>query len=101
MWESRLYGSERDSGSTAAWLRYCGTAGKLGGNRENKLQPAVAGDPLSTRHDDHDDDHDDDWDTRKRVVYPPLGGLPEATRYAGRGSLGGQDRHVDPNEDTP
>jgi hypothetical protein len=24
------------------WTRYCGTAAKAGGNRENKLRPAVA-----------------------------------------------------------
>ena len=27
------------------WLRYCGTAGKLGGNRENKHQPVAMGGP--------------------------------------------------------
>ena len=26
-------------GVTVGWLRYCGTAGKPGGNRENKPQP--------------------------------------------------------------
>ena len=30
-------------GPTSVWLRSCGTAGKPGGNRENKLQPAVSG----------------------------------------------------------
>jgi hypothetical protein len=29
-------------GPTGVWLKYCGTAGKPGGNRENKPQPVAS-----------------------------------------------------------
>jgi len=29
-------------GVTGVWLKYCGTAGKPGGNRENKPQPVAS-----------------------------------------------------------
>ncbi|MDO9351367.1 MAG: hypothetical protein Q7U55_09025 [Deltaproteobacteria bacterium] len=32
-------------GVTVGWLRSCGTAGKPGGNRENKHQPVLLGEP--------------------------------------------------------
>jgi len=32
-------------GVTVGWLRSCGTAGKPGGNRENKYQPVPLGEP--------------------------------------------------------
>jgi hypothetical protein len=32
-------------GVTVGWLRSCGTAGKPGGNREDKHQPVPLGDP--------------------------------------------------------
>jgi hypothetical protein len=31
----------RDRRSTGIWKRYCGTAAKAGGNRENKLLPVI------------------------------------------------------------
>jgi len=43
MWESCLSGSERDRSTTVIWMKYCGTAAKVGGNRENKLRPGVMG----------------------------------------------------------
>ena len=36
-----MSGSVRDRRSTEIWTRYCGTAAKAGGNRENKLRPLV------------------------------------------------------------
>ena len=41
MWESRLSGSERGWRTTLVRLKYCGTAGKPGGNREDKPRPGV------------------------------------------------------------
>jgi hypothetical protein len=34
----------RARSSTVIWKRYCSTAAKAGGNRENKLRPIVTGD---------------------------------------------------------
>jgi len=34
----------RDRRSTVIWKRYCGTAAKAGGNRENKLPPVITED---------------------------------------------------------
>ena len=43
MWESCLYGSVRGRKTTVVWKRYCGTAAKAGGNRENKHLPTALG----------------------------------------------------------
>ena len=45
VWEIRLSGSERGLGTTVIWTKYCGTAAKAGGNRENQPRPAVMGVP--------------------------------------------------------
>ena len=44
-WEIRLSGSERGWGQLLLWIKYCGTAGKPGGNRENKPYPKAWGVP--------------------------------------------------------
>ena len=41
-----MSGSVRGRGTTVVWLRYCGTAGKPGGNRENKRQPVAREAPV-------------------------------------------------------
>jgi hypothetical protein len=49
MWESRLSGSERGWRTTLARVKYCGTVGKPGGNRENKPDPKGPGSLQPTR----------------------------------------------------
>jgi hypothetical protein len=43
MWESCLSGSERGWRATMERVKYCGTVGKPGGNRENKPHPKALG----------------------------------------------------------
>ena len=45
MWESCLSGSVRGRGTTVIWTKYCGTAAKAGGNREDQPRPVVIGVP--------------------------------------------------------
>ena len=45
MWESCLSGSERGWGTTMIRKRYCGTAAKAGGNRENEHRPKLLESP--------------------------------------------------------
>jgi hypothetical protein len=43
MWENCLSGSERGWRATMERVKYCGTVGKPGGNRENKPHPKAMG----------------------------------------------------------
>ena len=48
-WESRLSGSERGWSATLVWTKYCGTAGKLGGQRRKQISSYSQGSLLPTR----------------------------------------------------
>ena len=50
MWESRLSGSERGRSTTVAWMRYCGTVAKAGGQQRKQTSSWSHGSLLPTRN---------------------------------------------------